>query len=214
MGMNEENDSARADTASDEHSQSTYLEVLTSRIAPLINTGFDRELVLRLRQVDGVDEISRVETELRILDLFAVYLAIKLSGSPEIDTVRAALSERVCVEVLSSWAPAWDTHDDVVEVWKGRFSAYNHVAEGVDFADPHDRPPLIGLFAALLIQSDKTLFSDERCAARKAAVDAVGRLTDSDNLIWMTATQVFKTRFDAVSALLSEFPTKQPADSD
>lgn len=179
---------------------------LVDRLFDLVQNGFDRPRVLRLGLIPHVDEISRVETELRFLDLFAVYLAIVRRSTPVLRQHSAALFKRLCVRVLTSWAPAWDTRDDIVEVLNGRFAAYNRLVKAVDDAgQPDDLVLHVSLFAALLIQRNRTVFSDDRQTAGESALNVVERLVNQNDLILTTVTELFQNRFAAVSQLLSDF---------
>src|SRR4051812_16531709 len=95
------------------------LDAFAEQLFQSIQLGFNRPLVLQLKRVPGID-IARAETELRLLDLFAVYLAIKRSDSQMWNDIGDVLFERVCTKTLTWWAAAWDTKDDIVEVLKGR----------------------------------------------------------------------------------------------
>lgn len=178
------------------------LDALAQQLFRAIQTGFDREIVLKLQHVSGVDEISRVETEMRCLDLFAVYLAIRLSHNALPRHDRATLFEYVCIQVLTWWREAWDTRDEVVEVVKSRFAAYNRILEAVDLADNNEIAHLISIFAALLIQRDRKILSDEGDVAGAAVVNAIEPLLRDDSVITATANQIFANRFAAVSQWL------------
>lgn len=173
-----------------------------------IQFNFDRALVLRLGEDSGID-VSRAETELRLLDLFAVYFAIKTTDREKWKHVGSALFERVCTKVLTWWAPAWDTQDDVIEVLKGRFAAYNRLTEVSGRADLNGMSILVGVLCAAIIQGDRGLFADDTETARKAFADVVVDLMEEDNLLRTTAATIFRTRFNAVSELL--LTLKSPA---
>jgi hypothetical protein len=104
--------------------------------------------------------------------------------------------------VLTWWAPAWDTQDDVIEVLKGRFTAYNRLAEVSGRADLDGMSLLVGVLCAAMIQRDRRLFADDSETARKAFADVVVDLMEEDNLLRTTAAMIFRTRFNAVSELL------------
>lgn len=114
----------------------------------------------------------------------------------------AVLFERVCTRVLSWWAAGWDTEDEVMEVLKGRFAAYNRLAEVSGRADLSDMSLLVGVFCAAIIQGDRRLFADDTETARKAFADVVVDLMEENNLLRTTAATIFRTRFNAVSELL------------
>ena len=171
------------------------------RLLELVQTGFDRELVLQLGHLPAVD-LSRAETELRFLDLFAVYLAIRRNESPTSIRNGPTLFERVCIQVLTSWSPAWDTRDDIVAVLNGRFAAYNRLLEPC--ANLHEITQLIGLFCTVIIQGGGRVFADDDRAAPETFVELVRDAAYGDNLLGTTAEQVFRTRFEAVSRLLDE----------
>ena len=170
----------------------------------LIQLGFDRPLVLRLKRLPGID-IARAETELRLLDLFAVYFAIKTSGCERWKGMEAALFERVCTRVLTWWAPAWDTEDDVIEVLKGRFAAYNHLAEAAGPADLESVSLLLGVLCAVMIQGGGRVFAGHANKAGEAFTNSVVDLMEEDNLLRTTAATILRTRFDSVSALFLTF---------
>lgn len=171
------------------------------RLFELIQTGFDRELVLQLGQLPGID-LSRTETELHFLDLFAVYLAIRRNKSPKFIRKGAILFERVCIQVLTWWSVGWDTRDDIVAVLNGRFAAYNRLLEPC--ADLNDITQLIGLFCAVIIQDHRRVFANDHKASPDTFVELVRDVAYGDNLLRTTAEQVFRTRFEAVSRLLDE----------
>jgi hypothetical protein len=171
------------------------------RLFELFQTGFDRELVLELGQLPDID-LSRAETELHLLDLFAVYLAIRRNESPTFIRNGAILFERVCIQVLTWWSAGWDARDDVVAVLNGRFAAYNRLLEPC--ANLHDITQLIGLFCTVIIQGGGRVFADDDRAAPETFVELVRDSAYGDNLLRTTAEQVFRTRFEAVSRLLDE----------
>jgi hypothetical protein len=171
-----------------------------NRLVKLIETGFDRDFILQLAQFPGID-LSRAETELRFLDLFAAYLAIRLSESRMTTSARATLFQRVCVDVLASWSLAWDTKDDVVEVLKGRFAAYDRLADAPGLADLEAMTPLIGLLCAVIIRDDRRVFGNDAAAAEALATVLIDR-SENHNLLCVTAATVFRSRFNAVSEQL------------
>lgn len=177
------------------------LDAAAEQLFASIQFNFDRASVLRLGGDSGID-VSRAETELRLLDLFAVYFAIKTTECERWKHIRHALFERVCTEVLTWWAPAWDTQDDVIEVLKARFAAYNRVAEVSGRADLKGMLLLVGVLCGAIIQGDRRNFADDSETARKAFADVVVELTDEDNLLRTTAATIFRTRFNAVSEFL------------
>lgn len=184
--------SAEANAASD-------FEV--ERLFELIQIGFDRELVLQLGQVSGID-LSRAETELHFLDLFAVYLAIRRNESPMFIGNGANLFARVCIQVLTWWSAGWDTRDDIVAVLNGRFAAYNRIVEPC--ADLHDVTQLIGLFCTGIIQGHGRIFAGDSKILVDTFAELVRDAAYGDDLLRTTAEQVFRTRFEAVSRLLDE----------
>jgi hypothetical protein len=177
------------------------LDAATDQLFRSIQSNFDRPLVLRLRQ-DSTIDVSRAETELRLLDLFAVYLAIKTSDCEKWKRVGSVLFERVCTKVLTWWAPAWDTQDDVIEVLKGRFAAYGRLAEVSGRPDLENMSLLMGILCAAIIQGDRRLFADDSETPRKAFADIAVNLMEEDNLLRTTAAMIFKSRFNSVSELL------------
>lgn len=174
------------------------LDAATDQLFSSIQSNFDRPLVLRLGQ-DPTLDLSRAETELRLLDLFAVYLAIKTTDSEKWKHVGSVLFERVCTKVLTWWAPAWDTQDDVIEVLKARFAAYNRLAEVSGRADLKGMSLLVGVFCGAIIRGDRQLFANGGETARKTFANVVAELTNEDNLLRTTAATIFRTRFDSVS---------------
>jgi hypothetical protein len=177
------------------------LDAAAEQLFTSIQFKFDRLLVLRLGADPRID-VSRAETELRLLDLFAVYLAIKTTDCERWRHDGSALFERVCTKMLTWWAAAWDTQDDVIEVLKGRFAAYNRLAEVSGGADLNSMALLAGVLCAAIIQRDRRLFADDIETARKAFADVVVDLMEEGNLLGTTAATIFRTRFNAVSELL------------
>lgn len=177
------------------------LDAAVEQLFALIRFNFDRALVLRLGEDSGID-VSRAETELRLLDLFAVYFAIKTTDCENWKHVGSVLFERVCTKVLASWASAWDTQDDVIEVLKGRFAAYNRLAEVSGRADLNGMSLLASVLCAAIIQGDRRLFSDDSETVQKAFADVVVDLMQEDNLLRTTAATIFSTRFNTVTELL------------
>jgi hypothetical protein len=186
------------------------LDAMAEQLFRSIQLGFDRPLVLRLERLPGID-IARAETELRLLDLFAVYFAIKTSDCETWKDMGAVLFERVCTRVLTWWAAAWDTEDDVIEVLKGRFAAYNRLAEVSGPADLNGMSLLVGVLCAVTIQGNRRVFADESKTARQAFDDVVVDLMEEDNLLRTTAATIFRTRFNAVSELFLTLKLKTPA---
>jgi hypothetical protein len=184
------------------------LDAATDQLFESIQSNFDRPSVLRLGQ-DSTIDVSRAETELRLLDLFAVYLAIKTTDCEKWKHVGSVLFERVCTRVLTWWAPAWDTQDDVIEVLKGRFAAYNRLAEVSGREDLKGMTLLVGVLCGAIIQGDRRLFADDSGTARKAFADVAVNLMEAQNLLRTVAAKIFKTRFNAVSELL--LTLKRPA---
>lgn len=180
------------------------LDAAVGQLFALIRFNFDRALVLRLVEDSGID-VSRAETELRLLDLFAVYFAIETTDCEKWKHVGSVLFERVCTKVLASWAPAWDTQDDVMEVLKGRFAAYSRLVERHGDEDLDTVSLLMGFLCAMTIRGGRRLFGDDRAAFD----DGIVQFAEQDSLVCTTAATVFRSRLDAVSALL--LTLKSPA---
>lgn len=178
------------------------LDTAVEQLFRSIQLGFDRASVLRLG-CRGEINIARAETELRLLDLSAVYFAIKTTHCDRWKRVGAALFERVCTKVLIWWAPAWDTKDDVVEVLNGRFAAYNRLTEASGPADLNDMSMLVGLLCAATIQGDRSVFANNAEKAGEALPDVLVDLFRGENPLATTAATVFRTRFTAVSEFLT-----------
>jgi hypothetical protein len=180
------------------------VDATAEHLVAFIQLKFDRPLVLRLGADPRID-VSRAETELRLLNLFAVYFAIKTTECETWKPVGQALFERVCTKVLTLWAPVWDTQDDVIEVLKGRFAGYNRLAEVSGRADLDGMSLLVGVLCAAIIQGNPRLFADDNQTARKAFADVAVDLMEEDNLLRTTAATIFRSRFESVSRLILTF---------
>lgn len=198
--MNMTNRSGRTATKSRMPTKTeTDLDAAVEQLFTLIQVGFDRQLVLRLGREANID-MARAETELRLLDLFAVYFAIKATDCAAWRPLGATVFERVCTKVLTWWSTAWDTKDDVVEVLSGRFAAYNRLSEVSGRADLQGMSMLVGLLCAVTIRGDLGVFSnDDAKSAGKAFGNPIVGLLENNDLLHTTAATVFRTRFDAVS---------------
>lgn len=176
------------------------LDVIVNSLVTIVQMGFDRDLVLQLGRVPGLD-LSRAETELRLLDLFGVYVAIKTTDCERWRHTKAALFECVCTRVVTWWAAAWDTKDDVVEVLKGRFAAYDRLVDASGPTDLDTMTLLVGLLCAITIQDNRRTFVDDAAPAQ-ALTNVLIDISENHDLLCGTAAIVFRSRFSAVSELL------------
>jgi hypothetical protein len=176
------------------------------RLFDVFKSGFDRDSVLTvLRGLSGVDP-SAAETELHVLDLYAVYIAIRRHPSELWQLRGASLYERLVSDVIAWWGSG-DPDFDWIALFGNRFAVYNTVAVTPECAAADGLVSGISVMAAMLMPAASAEYSGKNhrdANALKQFVDMLNSLMDGRNPLTLVAAQVFKSRFDAVTALLSE----------
>ncbi len=172
----------------------------------IFQTGFERQWVLdRLESVSGLT-IAAAETELHVLDLFAVYIAIRHHPAQIWKRHGAALYKEFLTRVLTWWGP--EIRGSIVPLLEDRFAVYNRIVSEPVYATLDDMVSGIAILAAMVLPDNCVEYTGpEHHDADGLAhfASALRALMEDGNPLTVTAARrVFRRSYDAVSQLLSE----------
>lgn len=171
----------------------------------MFQTGFERQWVLdRLESVYGIT-IAAAETELRVLDLFAVYIAIRHHPAPIWKLHGPALYEEFLTRVLTWWGP--EINGTIIPLLENRFAAYNHILSEPVYATLDDMVSGIAILAAMMLPNNCVEYAgpeNHDADGFGRCISALKALMEDDNPLTATAARVFRRSYDAVSQPLSQ----------
>jgi hypothetical protein len=181
-----------------------FISDRAEQLFQVFQTCFERDWVLeQLESAAGVT-VGRAETELHVLDLFAVYIAIKRHPAPIWQQCGGALYEQFLTQALIWWGT--EEEGSFVPLLENRFALYNRIVSEPTYATFDDMVSGIAILAAVTMPDNCTEYSgpEHHDADGLARFVSALKALEDDSLLPMTAARVFRRSYDAVSQLLSE----------
>ena len=167
-----------------------FISDAAEQLFQIFRTGFEREWVLeQLESVPGV-AVAEAETELHVLDLFAVDFAIRRHPAQIWQQHGAALYEQFLALVLNWWSTA--ANSSIVPLLENRFAVYNQILSGTAYATLDDMVSSVAIMAAMFLPANCVEYSgpEHRDADALALfVSALKALMEDGNPLAVTAAR-------------------------
>lgn len=180
-------------------------EVVNSVAKKLLPVLIDRAKrnawVERLRSVEELD-VNHAETELHLLELFAIQTAISTGPTQELRNLAAVIFKQLIRLAADVWR--W-REDELVEAVNNRIEAYSRFNESPAGCDAKDIVAAVGI-AYAMIAHDRYSVRDEKGqmdADRFAAV-LTELLLDDSNVLTSVGREVFCDRIESTEKVLRQ----------
>ena len=180
-------------------------EVVNSVAEKLLWVLFDRAKrnawIERLRLVEELD-VNHAETELHLLELFAVQTAISTGPTRELRNLAAVIFK----QLISLTADVWHwREDELVEILNNRIEAYSRFNESPMGIDAKDMIDAVGIVYAM-ISHDRYSVRDEKgqMDADRFATVLTDLLLDKSNVLTSVGSDVFRDRIESTEKMLRQ----------
>ena len=155
----------------------------------------------RLRSVEELD-VNHAETELHLLELFAIQTAISTGPTQELRNLAAVIFK----QLISFAADVWHwREDELVEILNNRIESYSRLNESPVGCDAKDMVAAVGIGYAM-ISHDRYSVRDEKgqMDADRFATVLAELLLDKSNVLTSVGRDVFRDRIESTEKVLRQ----------